>query len=59
MPRGRNSELSRELRRSMLEETLAATIERELARQRRWVVHQEPYRRMAFRQAVPPTPRES
>jgi hypothetical protein len=57
MPRSRNSELSRELRRSMLEERqLAATIERELERQRRRVVHQEPYRRVAFRQAVPPTP---
>jgi hypothetical protein len=60
MPRSRNSELSRELRRSVLEERqLAATIERELARQRRRVVHQEPYRRVAFRQAVPPTPRET
>ncbi|EFX68914.1 hypothetical protein DAPPUDRAFT_259406 [Daphnia pulex] len=57
MPRGRNSELSRELRRSVLEERqIAATIERELARQRRRVVHQEPYRRVAFRQAVPPSP---
>jgi hypothetical protein len=55
MPCRRNSELSRELRRSMFEETqLAVAIERELARQRRRVVHQEPYRRLAFRQVAPP-----
>jgi hypothetical protein len=55
MPRGRNSELSRELRRSVLEERqLAATIERELARQRRRVVHQEPYRRVEFRPVARP-----
>ncbi|EFX69813.1 hypothetical protein DAPPUDRAFT_113302 [Daphnia pulex] len=55
MPRGRNSESSRELRRSVLEERqLAATIERELARQRRRVVHQEPYRRVEFRPVVRP-----
>ncbi|EFX78947.1 hypothetical protein DAPPUDRAFT_245545 [Daphnia pulex] len=55
MPRCRNSELSRELRRSVLEERqLAATIERELARQRRRVVHQEPYRRVEFRPVARP-----
>ncbi len=55
MPRGRNSELSRELRRSVLEKRqLAATIERELARQRRRVVHQEPYRWVEFRPVVRP-----
>ncbi len=55
MPRSRNSELSRELRRSVLEERqLAATIERELARQRRRVVHQEPYRRVEFRPVARP-----
>ena len=43
MPRRRNSELSRELKRSEIEERpVARVIERELARQQRQVGIQEP-----------------
>ena len=51
MPRRRNSELSRELKRSEIEERpVARVIERELARQQRQVVIQEPRRRVIIQE---------
>jgi hypothetical protein len=51
MPRRRNSELSRELKRSAIEERrVARVIERELARQQRQVVIQEPRRRVIIQE---------
>ena len=55
MPRRRNSELSRELKRSAIEERrVARVIERELARQKRQVVIQEPRRRVIIQERPAP-----
>ena len=57
MPRRRNSELSRELKRSEIEERrVARVIERELARQQRQVVIQEPRRRVIIQERPAPAP---
>ena len=57
MPRRRNSELSRELKRSAIEERrVARVIERELARQQRQVVIQEPRRRVIIQERPAPAP---
>ncbi len=59
MPRRRNSELSRELKRAAIEERrVAQVIERELARQQRRVVIQEPRQRAIIqeRPALVPAP---